>query len=91
MKNPTQFFVSNHMTLGLKRCFLVKKLSIRELADGQLFRGGNGGKKKKMSNSEVFMIGKVGKPDDLFLSISFPFTIIYFGSSLLLLTARRNT
>lgn len=27
------------------------------------------GEKKKMSNSEVFMIGKVGKPDDLFLSI----------------------
>ena len=50
-----------------------------------------GKKKKKMSNSEVFMIGKVGKPDDLFLSISFPFPIIYFGSSLLLLTARRNT
>ena len=49
MKSPTKFFVSNHMTLGLKRCFLVEKLSIRELADGLLFRGGNGEKKKKMS------------------------------------------
>ena len=47
MKSPTKFFVSNHMTLGLKRCFLVEKLSIRELADGQLFRGGNGGEKKE--------------------------------------------
>lgn len=55
MKSPTKFFVSNHMTLGLKRCFLVEKLSIRELADGLLFRGGNGEKKKRKCPTLKFL------------------------------------
>lgn len=70
------------MTLGLKRCFLVEKLLIRELVDGE---------KIKLSKPEIFKMRKTGKPDDLLLIVSFPIPVIHFCPSLLLLTTRGNT